>query len=429
MNLIIHKTDKLAGEIFIPGSKSHTIRGLVFAALAKGSSQLKNPLSSADTQAAFQAIKALGAKIDSSDPKVWKIHGFGAKPHPPNSSLNMLNSGTSTNLLTSVAALGDFKVIIDGDPSIRRRSVQPLIDALNQLGAKAESMNNNHCPPLSIQGPLKGGQAKVDGKSSQYVSSLLITCPLLPHDTELQVVNLCEIPYIQMTLDWLQMLNIKFEHEGYGIFRIPGRQTYQSFTRVIPADWSSATFPLCAAAMLESSKCLIKGVDLEDSQADREVIEHLKKMGAGIEITEQGILVQGKGLKGTELDLNNTPDALPAIAAASCVAEGETKIINVAHARIKETDRIRVMAMELGKMGANIQETNDGLIIKKSRLKGTQVHGHHDHRVVMALTLAGMAADGITSIDTAEAVKVTFPNYTQIMKILGSKMEMDELLS
>lgn len=423
MNLKVYPTEKLSGKITIPGSKSHTIRGVVMAALAEGVSRLENPLHSDDTKAAFQAVTALGAEISATDPKEWVIRGFGGKPRPPAGPLDMLNSGTSTNLVASVAALADFEVIIDGDASIRKRPVQPLLNALVQLGAQAESVHHNQCPPLRLRGPLQGGLAEVDCRSSQYVSSLLITCPLLPEDTEIQVRNLCEAPYIQMTLDWLTYLGIQYrQEEGYNRFFIPGRQGYASFSRSIPADWSSATFPLCAAAMLKGSDCLIQGLDLQDSQADREVLTYLARMGAKVDYTEPGLRVQGGLLEGKELDLNNTPDALPAMSVIGCLAKGVTKLTNVAHARIKETDRLRVMAEELGKMGAKIQETADGLIIEHSTLRGAKVHGHHDHRVVMALSLAGMAAEGITEIDTAEAVGVTFPNYFSLMQSLGCQM-------
>ncbi|MGA1874338.1 MAG: 3-phosphoshikimate 1-carboxyvinyltransferase [bacterium] len=424
MNLIVHKTDTLAGEISIPGSKSHTIRGVVLAALVEGISRLQNPLDSSDTQAAFEAVKALGARINDSNPQEWIIEGFGRSPRPPEGPLNMLNSGTSTNLIASVAALGDFELIIDGDVSIRRRPVQPLLDALRQLGAEAESIQNNQCPPLRMKGPLQGGRVDVECRSSQYVSSLLITCPLLPQDTEIFVYHLCEVPYIRMTLDWLSALGIRLQQEGYTSFQIPGRQLYQPFNRVIPADWSSATFPLCAAAMLEGSDCLVKGLDSNDSQADREVVNYLRKMGAEIEMTEHGIRIRGRDLHGVELDLNNTPDALPAMAVTACAARGVTRILNVAHARIKETDRLQVMTEELRRMGARIQEMDDGLIIEQSRLKGCSVHGHHDHRVVMSLSLAGMIAEGITQIDTAESIRVTFPDYISLMQNLGGRMEM-----
>jgi len=190
----------------------------------------------------------------------------------------------------------------------------------------------------------------------------------------------------------------------------------------MPADWSSAAFPICAAAITESD-ILVKGLDLKDPQGDKQVIEHLKKMNAEISIEKAGIRIKTSKLKGAELDLNSTPDALPAMAVVACCAEGTTKIKNVAQARIKETDRIAVMAKELSKMRADIKELPDGLIIKKSRLKGAEVESHHDHRVAMALSLAGMAAEGETIINNAESINITFPSFIKKMKKLNAHIE------
>src|SRR3989338_10227184 len=166
MKLIVNPTEKLMGEIQIPGSESHTIRAIVIASLAEGSSKIINPLFSDDTKAAINGCRALGAKIEEKN-NLIVVNGFNAKPKKPKENLDMLNSGTSINLLTSVAALGDFKVILDGDASLRKRPVKPLLDALKKLGVNANSVNNNGCPPIEIQGPIKGGETEVDCKSSQ----------------------------------------------------------------------------------------------------------------------------------------------------------------------------------------------------------------------------------------------------------------------
>jgi 3-phosphoshikimate 1-carboxyvinyltransferase len=168
---------------------------------------------------------------------------------------------------------------------------------------------------------------------------------------------------------------------------------------------------------------MIKGLDMEDTQADKQVLDYLRKMGADIRIGKEGIIVNRSMLTGCELDLNNTPDALPAISVLGCYAAGKTIIRNVAHARIKETDRIRVMTEVLSGMGAHVEEKEDGMVIEHSGLNGAHVNGYHDHRVVMALSLAGMIASGRTVIDTAEAVSVTFPDYADIMKKIGAKIE------
>lgn len=421
MKLIVEKTDKISGNAVVPSSKSHTIRAFIFASLADGKSKLENMLESGDTKAAMDACSALGAKIEKKDGE-YEITGFNGIPNIKEDKINTLNSGTTTNLIISVAALADKKITIDGDDSIQKRPIQPLLTALNNLGAEALSINNNGCPPIEIIGRMKGGKTLLDCKSSQYLSSLLISCPLLEQDTEIEIQNICEKPYIELTLKWLDELGIKYENKNFERIKIYGNQKYSSFQKTIPGDWSSAAFLLAAGAML-GENLVIKGLDLNDTQADKAVLNYLKNMGADVKVDKEGIIINKSQLKGYELDLNNTPDAFPAMAVLACYAEGKTIIKNVSHARIKETDRIKVMYKELTKMGANVEELDDGLIIEHSELKGAKLKGYNDHRIVMALSLAGMIAKGKTEIDTAEAVNVTFPDYAGLMKKLGAKFE------
>lgn len=425
MKLIVEETEEISGEASPPSSKSHTIRAFVFASLAEGRSILWNTLESEDTKAAVDACAALGAEISRNKRGGFEVEGFNGYPKVRRSEINTLNSGTTTNFIASVAALADRKILIDGDASIRRRPVQPLLYALNNLGAKAASINSNGFPPIMVQGRMVGGRTTLDCRSSQYLSSLLISCPLLERDTEITPLNCCELPYIEMTMRWLDELGIEYEDRGLRKILIPGRQMYRGFTREIPSDWSSATFILAAAAML-GGRVTVKGLDPQDTQADREVLSHLSRMGSDIRVSGGGIVVRRAELQGCELDLNNTPDALPAISVLGCFAKGETTIRNVAHARIKETDRIRVMTEELSKMGARIREAEDGMFIEHSELSGANLDGHGDHRVVMALSLAGLIAEGRTTIETAEAIRATFPNYIEVMKSLGANMRMEE---
>jgi 3-phosphoshikimate 1-carboxyvinyltransferase len=424
MKLIVEKTEKLEGEITIPSSKSHTIRAVIIGSLAEGTSKILNPLKSDDTMAAVNACKALGAKINMENEKEWVIEGFNHNPQSRGEILSMANSGTSLRLMSGIiAALCDFEVQLEGDESLSARPIQPLLKSLNELGAEALSINNDGCCPIKIKGKMQGGNTEITGITSQYISSLLLACPLLEGETKITVVKPHELPYIKMTLKWLDEQGIKYEaSEDLTQFKVYGNQKYKAFEKTIPADWSSAAFPLVAAAITQSD-VLLKGLDINDVQGDKEIIDHLKKMNADISVEEGGIRIKGKPLQGCELDLNNTPDALPALSVLGCFAEGTTTLINVAQARIKETDRIKVMAEELGKMGADIKEREEGLIIHKSALKGSKARGRNDHRIVMALSLAGLIAEGKTDITTAESVNVTFPDYVQSMKSLGAKME------
>jgi 3-phosphoshikimate 1-carboxyvinyltransferase len=410
----------LRGEIQIPASKSHTIRAVTISSLAHGRSIIHHPLLSSDTLAAIGAGRAFGAKIDADES--WEVEGFGSVPQTPDNVVDTHNSGTTMNFFMGVASLVDGTTVLTGDAQIVRRPVQPLIEALNQLGGSVSSTRNNGLPPVIVRGRLKGGKARLRGISSQYVSSLLLNCPLIEKDSEIEVFDVAETPYIEMTKVWLNRQGIRYEaSDDFTHFKFFGGQSYRGQELAVPADFSSATFFLVAGAIGNSDITLL-GLDMNDVQGDKQVVTYLKEMGASISLENGGIRVRGGALRGIELDMGNTPDALPAMAVLSCFASGKTTLRNVAHARLKETDRISVMAKELTRLGARVEELSDGLIIHESKLKGCPVKGYADHRVVMALTVAGMAIPGRTSVDTAEAVSVTFPNFIELVKNLGGKI-------
>ena len=249
---------------------------------------------------------------------------------------------------------------------------------------------------------------------------MLINCPLAVGASEIVVPLLNEKPYVEMTLEWLARQNTVLVNDNFGRLRIPGGQQYQAFSRDIPADFSSATFFLVAAA-ITGGDVTLNGLDMTDSQGDKAVVAMLQAMGAKIEIAADSIRVRGGDLQGCELDLNATPDALPALAVAGCFVRGETRLVNVAQARIKETDRIAVMCTELAALGAAIEELPDGLIIKESALRGGTVVSHDDHRVVMALAVAGLRAAGPVTINGADALHITFPNFAELLQALGAQ--------
>jgi 3-phosphoshikimate 1-carboxyvinyltransferase len=420
VRLKINKTI-LQGKIRIPASKSHTIRAVALAGVAEGKTVLKNPLLSADTISCIEGIQEFGAVVAQGN--TLEITGTGGLPKPDCKKIDVGNSGTSLRILTGLASLADFPILFDGDSSIRQRPMMPLLSALENLGASVQSTDGK-CP-FTITGPIRGGCTTVNGISSQFLTSLLLACPLASGDTEIVAENLHEKPYVEMTLDWLRKLNISFEQNGLDWFRIPGGQKYQAFQRSIPADFSSATFVACAAAVT-GSEILIKGLDFSDHQGDKEIFNFLLNMGAQIRHVQEGVVVKGGELRGTDIDMNNTPDALPVFAVVGCCAKGTTRLLNVAQARYKECDRISAVAAELSKMGAEIEELKDGLIIHQSKLKGCEVHGYHDHRMVMALSVAGMMAEGETFVDTAESIRITYPGYLEDMKAIGARMEIPE---
>ncbi|MCX7046379.1 MAG: 3-phosphoshikimate 1-carboxyvinyltransferase [Candidatus Sumerlaeota bacterium] len=420
MKFIITPKPILRGAVDIPASKSHTVRAAVFSTLAEGRSVVHNPLDSLDARAAIAAGQALGARFDVQ-PDKWIVEGVGrAGLKPPENVMDVMNSGTTLYIFMAAAALVDGWTVLTGDDQIRRRPAGALLNALNNLGAQAFSTRGNGCCPLCIRGPMRGGRTSIEAVTSQWVSAILINAPLAAGQTILDVPLLNEAPYVRMTMNWLDAFGIRYEAApDLSRFVIPGGQKYPPFERRVAADFSSATFFFGAGAVLDADITL-RGLDMNDPQGDKAVVDYLRAMGAEIDTNGPEIRVRRANLKGADLDLNATPDALPMMAVVGALAEGTTRLLNVPQARVKETDRITVMREELTRMGARIEELPDGLVIHGGKLKGAKVHGHADHRVVMALSVAGMAAQGETEIATAEAAAVTVPQFTALMSALGA---------
>ncbi|EPR11714.1 3-phosphoshikimate 1-carboxyvinyltransferase [Ruminiclostridium papyrosolvens] len=421
MFLKVEKSD-LSGNINIPGSKSHTIRSLFLAGLAKGTSIIRNPLLSSDAVSAADVCRAFGSTYDLNE-ESYTVNGNGACPQVPENVIDVGNSGTSLRLGLMTAALVEGHTVFTGDYQIRKRQIGPLVKAINNLGGTAFTTRGNESAPVVIKGRATGGFTELDSITSQYLSSVLLNAPLLERDTHVKITRLNEIPYVEITLWWLDKLGIKYSHNSMKEFFIPGSQQYKPFKCTIPGDFSTATFFMVQAA-ISGNELVLTNLDMSDPQGDKAVLGILEDMGAEIKYDNKNIKINGKSLKGREIDMNSIPDALPAMAVAACFAKGETRLVNVPQARLKETDRISVMCSELTKMGADISELPDGLIIRESKLHGTSVKGHDDHRVVMSLAIAGLNCHGETIIDTAEAMNVTYPGFVESVKSCGGKIQL-----
>ena len=409
----------LSGEVFAPPSKSYTHRAILITSLGPGGS-IKRPLLSADTRATISASQAFGAEIDIDEDV--KIKGVADRPRTPEDVIDVLNSGTTLRFCSAVAALTEGAVLT-GDASIRSRPNGPLLSSLSDLGAQAFSIRNNGKAPLVVRGRIKGGTARLDGSvSSQFLSALLISAPLAEEETRIVIQGeLKSRPYAEMTLDMLAEAGIRIE-PGEQEFLVPGNQSFGLKGYTIPGDFSSASYPMAAAAVT-GSEVTVKGV-LPSRQGDSAIIDILRRMGAEVSWDrEKGDLrVRGGELQAVDVDAGRTPDLVPTIAVLGALAKGKTTVFNAEHVRHKETDRLHAMAVELSRMGADIKERPDGLEITGGVLHGAKVHGHHDHRIVMALAVAGLVA-GDTEIDTAESVDVSYPGFFAQMKGLGAEME------
>ena len=415
------KKSGLSGAIAVPGSKSHSIRAAACGMLGNGISLIHSPLDSADTKSCLGAAMKYGAQV-AITPELWTITGHSGKLRSPKGVVDLGNSGTSLCVLAGIAAAMDFPTTFDGDDSLRSRPMAIQLDALAELGARVES-NGGKCP-ITIQGPLTGGSTEIIGTSSQYLTGLLFAAPLAKGTVEIRVRDLNEKPYVEITLDWLRRLGIRFEAAAdLSYFRIEGNQSYPAFEWVIPADFSTAAFPLLGSAVTGGG-IDIRNLDFEDPQGDKAVFDFFRRMGMTIETKNNSTKVFGScSLQGGDFDLNATPDALPAMAVAGTFCRGTTRLSNVPQARIKETDRIACMRQELEKMGAKISELPDGLVIEGSPLRGAVVDGHGDHRIVMALAIAGMGAEGETIVTGAEAAAVTYPGFIRDFRKLGANIE------
>jgi 3-phosphoshikimate 1-carboxyvinyltransferase len=426
----IARSGVLRGEATIPGSKSNTTRAVVLATLAPGRSVIHNPVHSVDCYSTVDVCRTLGAKIEI-DEDVWVVEGVGPDLEPPCDVLNVGNSGTTLYVITAVAShVKNGWAVVTGDYQIRRRPSGPLVRALNDLGAKSFATRpNSGAAPLVCGGPVVGGTTSLSGVNSQWLTPLLMIGPLTEKGIIVEVDNLQEKPYIDMTLRWLKKLDVQFTNTDWRHFHVPGGQRYDAFDGSIPADWESACFPLVAAAITDSDITL-HGLDMFDAQGDKDIIRILRAMGADVEVKDDGhggIRVRGgRTLHGIEIDCSDIPDAPPILSVLGTQSEGRTVLYNLHASRLKETDRPRSIYEELLKMGGKLHwENDDRLVIERSDLKGTQIDGRHDHRIVMATACAALVASGTTTISNAEYAKVSFPTFFEVMTSLGAPFELE----
>ena len=409
----------LTGAFHIPASKSHTIRRLMLASLTEGESIIENPLDSLDARSAAAVCQGLGAYMEMSDPSRWIARGT-VRPDSGGKTLHVGNSGTTLFLGMAAASLGNKTCAFTGDEQIKRRSAAPLLDALASLGVTVSSSPNG-CAPLTVRGPLTGGAARLPCPTSQYLSALLIAAPLARAVTELAIPLLNEKPYIDMTLAYLDAQGIPYKAApDYSYFRIEGGAAYRPISGPVPGDFSSAAF-VAAAGVIGGGEVTLLGLDPDDTQGDKVFFTMLSRMGAQVVWERTGDLwrvrvSKTEPLKGGEFDLNPCPDLLPVMAVMGAYAQGETALVNAAHARIKETDRVAVMARELGKLGVAVQERPDGLRVRGGHVRAGVVDGAGDHRVVMALAAAALGASGGVTIHGAEAADVTYPGFLSLMR-------------
>ncbi len=421
----------LNGRILVPGSKSHTIRAVLLAALAEGTTIIENPLPSLDCLSAAEAAKALGAKVDIEENR-WIVEGTGGKPQLPENVIDTGNSGTATYFIMGIVSLLDGITVITGDAQIRSRPVLELVKGLRALGARAELTSEDRvAPPVIIKGPIHGGTVHMSGFSSQFTSAILLAAGLVDGEIEILIEKPLEKPYLQMTVDWVRKFGGELEaKEDYKHFIVRGPQKYRACKAVVPADWSGAAFPLVAAVITDST-VVMPAIDVEDCQGDKEVLKILLEMGADITVDKENMTITvrgGRPLKAKPvIDLSDIPDSLPALSVCACFAEGETRFTGLAHVRVKETDRVAVMHEMLKKCGADVEITADTMTIRGGRLLcGNEIDSRHDHRIAMAMMVCGLASSGRMLVKNAECASVSFPKFFELMNQMGAEIKIYE---
>ncbi len=422
--------EKLEGTVNAPASKSYSHRAIMIAALAEGESKLYNVLLSEDVLSSINACEKLGAVIIINDDFIL-VKGTNGKIHnSSNEFINLGNSGTTLRLITSISALSDNRVLLSGDSSLRTRPMGELINTLNELGVNASALKYNDKAPLKIEPGYTGGIATIKGDvSSQFISSLLISAPLSDKGLYLNVLrDFVSKPYVDMTIDVMNKFGIqvaKVENDASGNVDtafIVQPSTYTACDYIVEGDFSSASY-LLAACAIGGGEIRVDNLFENSKQGDKIFLDILEKMGCTVEWSYKHVVIKSDGnLTGVEVDLTNSPDLICTVAALAACASGETKITGVAHARFKETDRIKTCCEALKNLNCDVEEFDDGMIIKGGFESGT-VDSYNDHRLAMAFSLLGLKED--VRVSNGEVFNISFPNFISSMSQIGLELELD----
>lgn len=413
------KEIKLISDLYatskIPGSKSITHRAIIAAGLAEGRSLLKNFLECEDTTYTANTLQELGVGI-SFETDNLRVAGTGGtfKPAPSRKELYLGNSGTSFRLLLSVVALGHGEFVMTGTPRMLTRPIGALVTALNKLDVKASCVEQNSCPPVLVRADgIRGGKTQIAGNlSSQFLSSLLLSAPYATSDVEIEVTGeLVSSPYVDITVDVMEQFGVEVERDQYRYFKIPSGQGYEPREYTVQGDASSASYFWSAAAITGGTVTTENIFPFKTRQGDMGFLEVLSQMGCRVEKKNDRVIVHGGKLSGIDVDMSTMPDMVPSLAAVALFADGTTYIRNVHHLRIKESDRLHAMAVECNKLGARVEETDDGLIIHGNQdLSGAEVYPHDDHRIAMSFAVIGLKVPGVR-IKDEDCVNKSFPQF------------------
>jgi 3-phosphoshikimate 1-carboxyvinyltransferase len=410
---------RISGTIRASPSKSITHRAVILGALSGGPCTIRRPLLSDDSLATVSGIRSLGADVTRAGDDL-RVASEGLRA--PGSPIDARNSGTTLRLLAGVASLLPGTTILTGDESLRRRPMGPLLEALGSLGAHAASRAGDGRPPVEVRGVLRGGTASIDGAiSSQFLSSLFLACPLAAEASEIRVrPPVRSEPYLEMTRQIVRLFGAEIHADG-ALFLIPGGQRYRPVDLTIPGDFSTAAFPLVAAALTDGD-VTVDGLAPEGPQGDRAVIDLLRSFGAAVEVGADRVRARGGDLAARTVDVAATPDLFPVLAVLATQAQGESRFVNGSHLRFKESDRIATPVAMLRSLGADAVATEDGCVVRgPTKLRGGSVDSRGDHRILMAAAVAGLVAEEAVDITEPWCFGVSYPSFLDDFRSLGAR--------
>ena len=403
MEKTIHPS-QVSGEVRPPCSKSYAQRALAAALLSDGETTLSNIELCDDTRYAMNVITGLGASVRQTGPTEYVIRGGLA---PITDTINTGESGLATRLFTPIAALCDRRMTITGPGTMLRRPIGMMIDPLRNLGVQVRS---NGYLPITVQGPLRGGETDVEAYvSSQFLTGLLMSLPLAEGDTILHVEQPNSLPYLAVTVDLASKFRIRMEHNGFREFFIPGGQHYHPAKLHIEGDWSSAAFMLVAGAI--AGEVTAKRMNTLSLQADLAIIQALTKAGAVIITTPDEITVRKRELTGFDFDATQRPDLFPILAVLGANCEGTTHIRGVNRLVYKESNRAEAIVSEYTKLGMDVALEDDVMTVRGGSLSGGTIDSCNDHRIAMAAAIAALVASGPVTITNAQAVTKSYPRF------------------
>lgn len=428
MNTIEISPRSLSGTLSIPPSKSMSHRAIIAASLSAGRSRISNVILSQDILATIEGMRAFGAQINLAphvDRWTLSIQGV-ALPQGPKAAVDCGESGSTLRFLLPLATLVGREVVFTGKGKLRERPLGEYYSIFERDGVSYENQGGNL--PLTINGRLKGGVYPVRGDvSSQFISGLLICLPLLERESEIILTTPLESSaYVEMTLQILRAFGIEIQNPEKGRYRIPAGQEYQPLDYRVEGDFSQCAFWLVAGALSREKEgnILCKDVHPASLQGDKEIIPLLRRMGARIEEnSDHSIRVSPGPLHGIEIDASEIPDIIPILSVALVLSQGKGRITRAGRLRLKESDRLKAMVTELGRLGACIKEVGDEIHIEgRPTLQGGAVSSWKDHRIAMALAIASIGCEKPVLLQDARAVTKSYPHFFEDFTHLGGKI-------